>query len=327
MKVAEAVQLWWEPLVQQRHGMHLSLFVPMERGGIAAHANLNRWRQGLRLAEAHLVEAGASEAVREELLGPARASVRVERALPESFDGLAYFAAPGFFQFVSTPFTLHEAAHVGPQFQLRPLLPLSKSAEHFYVLALSLSDVRVLEGSAFGVRRIELPEMPTSFAAATGYLYDQQRQLHSASSSALGERSAIVHGQGGNADDCRDRDLEHYFRRLWEAIAPLLPERNAPIVLAAVESYLPLVTAALRDARLVDRLEAEAGHERLHRLDIERADYRKPLPLAYDGKLTFDRLADVYNSGAAPVGELIHAAAPVDELIHAAARLRTRVSL
>ncbi len=50
---------------------------------------------------------------------------------------------------------------------------------------------------------------------------------------------------------------------------------------------------------LVDRLPAEAGHERLHRLDTERADYRKPLPVAYDGKLTFDRLADVYNSGAA----------------------------
>lgn len=275
MKIAEAVQLWWEPLVQQRHGLHLSLFVPMERGGIAARANLNRWRQGLRLAEAHLVEAGASEGVREELLGPARASVRVERALPESFDGLAYFAAPGFFQFVSTPFTLHEAAHVGPQFQLRPLLPLSKSAEHFYVLALSLSDVRVLEGSAFGVRRIELPEMPTSFAAATGYLYDQQRQLHSASSSALGERGAIVHGQGGNADDSRDRDLEHYFRRLWEGIAPLLPERNAPIVLAAVESYLPLVTAALRDARLVDRCVAGSPD---HLTDEEL--WRRSLPVA-----------------------------------------------
>ncbi len=35
---------------------------------------------------------------------------------------------PGFSEFVPTPFTLHEAAHVGPQFQLRPLLPLSKSA-------------------------------------------------------------------------------------------------------------------------------------------------------------------------------------------------------
>lgn len=275
MKVAEAVQLWWEPLVAQRPGLHLSLFVPMERGGIAAHANLNRWRQGLRLAEAHLVEAGLSEATREELLGPAQAWARVERSLPESFDGLAYFAAPGFSQFVSTPFVLHEAAHVGPHFQLRPLLPLSKSAEHFYVLALSLSEVRLLEGSAFGVRRIELPELATSFAAGTDYVYEQQRQVHTASPAALGDRGPIAHGQGGTADDRRDRDIEHYFRRLWEGLAPLLPERTAPIVLAAVEAYLPMVTAAMRDGRLVDRCVA-GSPDRLSDDEL----WRRALPIA-----------------------------------------------
>ena len=275
MKVAEAVQSWWEPLIQQRLGLHLSLFVPMERGGIAARANLNRWRQGLRLAESHLVEAGASAAVREELLGPARASAKVERALPDSFDGLAYFAAPGFSEFVPTPFALHEAAHVGPHFQLRPLLPLSKSAEHFYVLAISLSDVRLLEGSPFAARRIELPEVATSFAAASGYVYESARQVHTASPAALGERGAIVHGQGGNADDRRDRDVEHYFRRLWESIAGHLPERGAPIVLAAVEDYLPLMTAAMRDARLVDRCVAGSPD----RLSDEEL-WRRSLPVA-----------------------------------------------
>lgn len=253
MKVVEAIELWWETLVEKRTGLHLSLFAPMERGGIAAHANLNRWRQTLRLAEERLAGAGAADEVREELLGPARAWAKVEKSLPDSFDGLAYFAAPGFSQFVSTPFPLNESVHVSPRFQLRPLLPLSKAGEHFYVLAMSLRGVRLLEGSAFAVRRLALPEIATGFAEATGYVYGTQRQVHSASPAALGERGAIVHGQGGNADDRQDRDLEHHFRRLWEAIAPLLPERNAPIVLAAVEEYLPLVNAALRDHRLVDR--------------------------------------------------------------------------
>ena len=275
MKVAEAVQLWWEPLVEQRQGLHLSLFAPMERGGIAARANLNRWRQALRGAEERLSDAGAPEALREELLAPARAWAKLENSLPEASDGLAYFAAPGFSQFVATPFTLHESAHTGSHFQLRPLLPLSKAAEHFYVLALSLSDVRLLEGSAFGVRRIQLPEMPTTFAAGTDYVYDQQRQVHSASPAALGDRGPIAHGQGGTADDRRDRDIEHYFRRLWEGLAPLLPERGAPIVLAAVEAYLPLVTAALRDGRLVDRCVAGSPD---HLADEEL--WRRALPIA-----------------------------------------------
>jgi hypothetical protein len=156
-------------------------------------------------------------------------------------------------RFLSTPFALPEEAHVGTDFRLRPLLPLSKSAERFYILALSLRDVRLLEGSGFAYRRLKLPEMPTSFAAATGYVYDQQRQIRTASPAALGERGPFAHGQGGTADDRRQRDVEHYFRRLWENLAPLLPERSSPIVLAAVEEYLPLVAAALRDGRLVDR--------------------------------------------------------------------------
>ena len=254
MNVAETVGVWWESLVEKRTGPHLSLFVPMARGGIAERANLTRWRQALRLAEARLAEAGASQAVRDELLGPAHATARMENALSDSSDGLAYYAAPGFFQFVPTPFPLHESARVGAYFHLRPLLPLSKATEHFYVLAVSQREVRLLECAPFAVRRLELPKtIATGFAEATGYEYLSQRQMHSASPATLGRRGPIVHGQGGNAAERRDRDLEHHFRRLWEALAPLLPEPSAPIVLAAIEDYLPLVTAALRDGRLVDR--------------------------------------------------------------------------
>jgi electron-transferring-flavoprotein dehydrogenase len=46
-----------------------------------------------------------------------------------------------------------------------------------------------------------------------------------------------------------------------------------------------------------DRLSNVAGHERMRRLDSDRSDLQPPAPLAFDGKLTFDRLADVYNSG------------------------------
>ena len=67
---------------------------------------------------------------------------------------------------------------------------------------------------------------------------------------------------------------------------------------AMVNAALGTVTGG-KGFGLFDRLPAEAGHDRLHRLDTERADYRPPSPVPFDGKLTFDRLADVYNSGAA----------------------------
>lgn len=65
---------------------------------------------------------------------------------------------------------------------------------------------------------------------------------------------------------------------------------------------------------LFNRLHAEAGHERMRRLDADRSDYRPPEPLppaGGDGQLIFDRLADVYNSGTTheedqPVHLLVH---------------------
>jgi electron-transferring-flavoprotein dehydrogenase len=50
---------------------------------------------------------------------------------------------------------------------------------------------------------------------------------------------------------------------------------------------------------LFDRLRSHAGHERMRRLDRERSDFAPRPPVPVDNALTFDRLGDVYNSGAA----------------------------
>lgn len=61
-----------------------------------------------------------------------------------------------------------------------------------------------------------------------------------------------------------------------------------------------------------ERLPAEPGHERMRRLDRPQGEglRKRPTP-AHDGELTFDRLADVYNSGTSheedqPVHLLVH---------------------
>ena len=48
-----------------------------------------------------------------------------------------------------------------------------------------------------------------------------------------------------------------------------------------------------------NRLHTEPGHERMRRLDQESGPRREAETMAFDGELTFDKLADVYNSGTA----------------------------
>jgi electron-transferring-flavoprotein dehydrogenase len=66
-----------------------------------------------------------------------------------------------------------------------------------------------------------------------------------------------------------------------------------------LQAGLGLVTNG-RGWGIRDRLETRPGHERMIKLDsAEGQRLRPPKPAPIDGRLTFDRLADVYNSGTA----------------------------
>jgi electron-transferring-flavoprotein dehydrogenase len=67
---------------------------------------------------------------------------------------------------------------------------------------------------------------------------------------------------------------------------------------AMVNAALGVVSGG-RGFGLFDRLHSVAGHERMARLDADRRDFRPAPAVVPDGLLTFDRLADVYNSGTA----------------------------
>jgi electron-transferring-flavoprotein dehydrogenase len=78
-----------------------------------------------------------------------------------------------------------------------------------------------------------------------------------------------------------------------------------------VQGALGFVTGG-RGWGVKDRLPSAPGHERMRRLDGPRGEslHRRPAP-PHDGELTFDRLADVYNSGTSheedqPVHLLVH---------------------
>jgi|CXWL01.1.fsa_nt_gi electron-transferring-flavoprotein dehydrogenase len=64
-----------------------------------------------------------------------------------------------------------------------------------------------------------------------------------------------------------------------------------------LQAGLGLVTGG-RGFGVKDRVATHAGHQRMHRLDQPGAP-KPPAAVAFDGKLTFDKLADVYNSGTA----------------------------
>lgn len=154
-------------------------------------------------------------------------------------EAVALFLAPGFFQYVPLPFPVDEKLEVGDRFVIRPLLPRLGGGT-FYVLALSRKEVRLLEVAGSDVRRVDLEGVPQSLEEALGeQLTGRIFQTHTASPAALGARAAIVHGRGSGEEDVK-AELMRYLQRVDAALAPKLPDRNAPLVLAGVEYVLAL---------------------------------------------------------------------------------------
>jgi hypothetical protein len=75
-----------------------------------------------------------------------------------SLDGLAVFAAPGFFKVFNSPVPFDSLSIVSDSFHIKPLLQFMQSADRFQVLALNLNKARLYEGNRFELCEIELLE-------------------------------------------------------------------------------------------------------------------------------------------------------------------------
>ncbi|MDO8786314.1 MAG: hypothetical protein Q7J12_08865, partial [Syntrophales bacterium] len=88
------------------------------------------------------------------------------------------------------------------RFHIKPLLPILRGDERFYLLALSQNEVRLLEGSRHSVREVDLKTLPKSLAAPLQYDVPERKIRFYSShvgASGAGNRSPIISGHGGAA--------------------------------------------------------------------------------------------------------------------------------
>lgn len=115
---------------------------------------------------------------------------------------------------------------------------------------------------------------------------------------------ALAAGGAGRLDAARLRRYEDKVRSSW-IHDELWKVRNfhqafdhGGLFAGMLQAGLGMVTGG-RGFGFANRLRTRAGHERLVRLEDGGAAHTGGAPLAADGKLTFDKLADVYNSATA----------------------------
>jgi hypothetical protein len=178
------------------------------------------------------------------------------------------------------PVHFEELVVIADRFHIKPLLPLLSRNRHFYVLALSQKQVRLLEGSLFSIDEVDLEDFPTSLREAL-WFDDPERQLqfHTGTNTPgrATARPAIFHGQGAIEDDAKT-NLLRYFQQVDKGLMEMLGDEQAPMVLAGVDYLLPIYRQANNYPNLAEET-IEGNPDDLNAVDLHQQAWKIVEPI------------------------------------------------
>ncbi len=232
-------------------GWNISLFMPTHRAGRELEQDPIRLRNLLREVEQRLQDKGLRSPDVREMLKPAQRLLQEPGFWRNQSDGLAIFFTSEAFHYYRLPLPFEELVVISNRFNLKPLLPFFASDGHFYILALSQNQIRLLEGTRYTVDEIDLESMPQSIAKALQFeRFDKQIQFHTGSSSArTGDRAGGFHGHDPS-DENKHRILR-WFHKIDTELPSVLVGQQSPLVLAGVDYLFPLYKEASSYPHLV----------------------------------------------------------------------------
>ncbi|GMU21761.1 MAG: hypothetical protein AMXMBFR13_18500 [Phycisphaerae bacterium] len=242
-------------LAENRLGPCLSIYAKMEKAGEQTRQNPVRLKNLLFKAERKLSELNSLRRPEiEQFLDPARQLLEDTAFWQHQSDTLAVFRSPDHFLTFPLPLEVEEVTVVSDSFHIKPLLPLLTDGGRFYILALSENDVRLYQATRTTIDEVPVAGMPRSLAQALSHDDPEKSlQFHGHMSGPDTPARGMFHGHGMPKDVEKD-NLLRYFRRIDWALQNALRNENAPLVLAAVQYFLPIYQTANHYPHLMDKM-------------------------------------------------------------------------
>ncbi|MBA2664873.1 MAG: hypothetical protein H0U74_21470 [Bradymonadaceae bacterium] len=251
-------------LIEQESQPAVSIFMPIERQELTKKATRLQFRALVDEAAALLKDGERYEpASYAPMLERLRDLVEDAAFWTSMSQGLAVFAAPGFERIYRLP-AAHEArVVVGENFHTREMLRQLATAQQYWVLAIGQNEVNFWEGTAAGLKAVDLDNVPKDLQDALKF--DLEGTGHSdvnfRSKDRMGRPDArgqahnnpaspVYHGGGKESQKVWIRE---YFSLVDAGIYDYLKGKQGVLVLAAVDYLHPIYRAVTRVAHLAER--------------------------------------------------------------------------
>lgn len=272
-----------QELIDDRGEPRVSIFLPTHERGPETKQDPIRLSNLLDEAERSLAD-GENGRNFDGILAPARSLLKDESFWQHQSRGLALFLSPDEMRLYRLPIDLRERAVVAGRFHVKPLLPLLTGDGRFHILALSQARVRLFDASRDTVRALDLHDVPESVRDVVGYDWEERSlQFHAANRGTNagpggGAGPGVVfHGQGSAKDDTKP-EVRKYLQAVDRGILKLLPDRNRPLVLAAVEWVAAMYREISKYPNVVEQ-NVEGNPDRLSAKELHAEAWRIVEPL------------------------------------------------
>ncbi len=231
-------------LSEADRGVCVTLYLPTHEAGAATRENAIRFKNRVQEAAARLGERGYDDRDVDQLLGPAQQLIEDNNFWQHQRKGLVLFLAAGErFQY-KLPVAPEELTVVSDRFHLKPLLPLLIGDGRFYILAVTLNKVRLLEATRYNVSEIPLGDTPTSMAEALRFDDEAEPTLRAYATAGSGSGTPLQ-AQGAEEVD-RKEDILRFFTVLDNGLRKLLEPRGdrIPVVFVGNVTNFPIYQEA-----------------------------------------------------------------------------------
>lgn len=250
-------------LSEPEHEVAVSIYMPTHEAGPETRENHIRFKNRLQDAEALLVERGYNDKDIGSVLNSAQALINDEDFWQHQRKGLAMFISKAeSFQY-RLPLAPEELTLVSERFHLKPLLPLLIDDGRFFVLAVNLDHVRLLEATRYSVSEVPLEGIPTSMAEALSQDDDPEPTLRAyAAAGARGSGGDRLQAQGADEPDHKG-DIWRFFKVLDNGLRKLLEPQGdrIPLVFVGNVTSFPIYQEANHYKGLMDSYVEANPHE------------------------------------------------------------------
>jgi hypothetical protein len=265
-------------LIAQQGKWCVSLYMPTHRVGREQQQDSVRLKNILAKAETNLLANGLRRPKVQKLMQPAEELLWDKDFWQHQSDGLAMFLSNEFFVKYRLPAGFNELLLITKNFHTRPLLPLLNRVGKFYVLFVSLNNIRLFQGTADTISEIAL-KFPTSMDQAL-WADDPERylNLHSGSIGTNEAKGGTAIFHGHNLADEEKKNILRFFQSVNQGLNDLLEDKNLPMILAGVDHILPIYREACTyDNILEDSLPGNPDKENLKELHQRACQIATPI--------------------------------------------------